>query len=206
MLERKNKSHVCPACLKSYSRYDKIINHCNAKVEEAKEKAHEGKDKAHEGLAAQDFSTFHSTYKDAIGWKVDAKDLRLPSTRAACFELPFVIQHMTFLTPKDDGKKLAILIKIAEESGMKYICPLCPDSFDTPSSLNAHCRYKGDSTHRGLVSTDTSTFLPCYWRAMGCEFDDPPLGLDRKGPRSFHECFKTGYAVKKMEKWSVSLE
>lgn len=188
LLRTSHKNFVCPCCLKSYSRPDKVLEHC------AKEK-----DKAHEQLASDDFSEFHNRYSRAIDWGSDKSNLRLPRSRSDCLNIDTFIYWRMVQTPNDSGKEeYSTLLRIAERSGMIYLCPECFLTFNCMPALKAHCREKEGHTHVAFRSTDPHMFLPSYQRTMGHEIMEPPLGLDRRGPRSFHECFKLPYILEKI--------
>lgn len=196
LLRDSGKEFVCPCCLKSYIRPDKVLEHCRKK---------KMNDEAHKQLASEDFSAFHSSYGNAIDWGSDMSNLRLPSSRGECLKIDTFIRMKTVQTPNDPGKKYDILLLIVERSGMIYLCPGCfgnssptGKAFNSMTEFNAHCWEKDDNTHIAFRSTDPHMFLPSYERAMGRKIREPPLGLDRRGPRSFHECFKLPYILENM--------
>lgn len=188
LLRALGKDFVCPCCLKSYIRPDKVLEHCRKKDDEA-----------HKQLASDDFSAFHSSYGNAIDWGEDKRDLRLPRSRSECLNIDTFIGWTTVRVLSDSGKEkaYATLLQIVQRSAMIYLCPECFLTFDSMST-HAHCRENDDHTHVAFRSTDPHMFLPPYQRAMGREIKEPPLGLDRRGPRTFHECFKLPYILENM--------
>ncbi|KAJ5155652.1 hypothetical protein N7492_008455 [Penicillium capsulatum] len=197
LLSASGKDFVCPCCLKSYIRPDKVLEHCRKKDDEA-----------HKQLASDDFSAFHSSYGNAIDWGADKRGLRLPRSRSDCLNIDTFIDWKTVRVPSDSGKEkaYATLLQIAERSAMIYLCPECFLTFNYMPEFNAHCREKEDHTHVAFRSTDPHMFLPSYHRAMGRVIREPPLGLDRRGPRSFHECFKLPYILENIHPQKLAPE
>ncbi|KAJ5737396.1 uncharacterized protein N7483_002521 [Penicillium malachiteum] len=60
------------------------------------------------------------------------------------------------------------------------------------TNLREHCWEKNDNLHVKLKSTEASDFIGAYDIAMGSMIKDLPLGLNRRGTRSFHKCFEIG--------------
>lgn len=163
-----------------------MLEHCQKKGDEA-----------HQELASDDFSKFHDRYRKLIGWTGVSNDLHLPPSRSDCFALDYFIHMMTINAPFDNSKLYSLLLQIAERSGMEYLCPSCVQPISSKRLLPAHydTNANGNQTHASLASAEAFVFIPAYQRVMGHQIEDLPLGFDRKGPRSFHECFKSRFVL-----------
>jgi hypothetical protein len=188
MFKEAGKKYACPACPRSYAKFDLLTDHLKRAKEE----------KGHQDLMDEKQSTFYSSYQKSIGREPADEELILPSKRAAAFEIGFIVRHRISREPHHIGPKIQTLLKIALASGMRYVCPQCVDKnfqyFSKMTEYRDHCWSMGDKDHLDLQSTDSATFLPSYFKAMRRQdIKNPPLGLNRKGRRSFHECLKIDY-------------
>jgi hypothetical protein len=188
MFKKAGKKYVCPGCLCSYVRFDLLTDHLKRAKEE----------EGHKGLMDEKQSTFNSSYQKSIGREPVDEGLILPSKRAAAFEIDFIVRQRISREPHHIGPKSQTLLEIALASGMRYVCPQCVDKdfqyFYNMTEYRNHCWSMGDKGHLDLQSTDSATFLPPYFKAMRRQdIRNPPLGLNRKGRRSFHECLKIDY-------------
>ncbi|KAJ5249420.1 hypothetical protein N7524_011736 [Penicillium chrysogenum] len=183
IFKKANKKYVCPGCLTSFTRFDPLSDHLERDI-----------GGNHDGLKEKEQSTFYCSYRKLIGWQDEDKKLVLPLDRADAFKIDFFSQHRS-------GSRIQCLVKIAMESGMKYVCPQCLgedfEYFNTVADLRDHCWKKVDATHMGLISTEEGNFFPSYLKAMnrgkGEGLKDPLAGRPRRGPRSYHDYLKIDY-------------
>lgn len=179
-----DKHLACPFCLVCRSRYDNMKDHCEK----------EG-DEIHKGLVSKAFPTFHHAYSRAIAWEGSESQLRLPSSRARCFDITTVIE---FKRQGGEIRELDLLIQAAEKSAVRYICPYDLGTFSDMPSLRGHWYSNPGEDHQKLASQAISVFTGSYEAAMGCEIKDLPLGLNRPGTPSPHKCFEIAFVMKKI--------
>lgn len=187
----RKKHSACPICLACRYRYDKIKAHCEAEFEDGS--------KLHGQIIDPAFATFEKGYREAIDY--DPKDnLCLPSARSACFDLDTVIDFKSSKIGGNPEIKFDLLLEAAEKSAMKYICPLDFHTFNSMKLLRRHWS-KGtsqDIEHGRFASQSITVFVQSFTRAMGREFAKLPLGLDKRGIHSPHECFEISFVMREM--------
>ncbi|KAJ5976516.1 hypothetical protein N7481_010223 [Penicillium waksmanii] len=198
MLKQPDKSFVCPACFKSYSRMSDLRNHLK-QLKDAED---------HRGLSEREESEFRRSYAKIIGWKPTDKEaeLELPRERFAAFTRDVVVEKIASQTKDLLQSKIQIYLQIALSSGMAHVCPECVDQdlryFNKMVDFDAHCWERNDQTHMGLLSKTPADFLPAYLQAMGLpHIEDLPPGSDKPGRWTNERYLKTAYVFQTKKRY-----
>jgi hypothetical protein len=198
MLKKANKSYVCPACFKSYSRMSDLSNHL---------KQLKGTED-HKGLSDREESEFRRSYGRIIGWKPTDKELELelPRERFAAFTRDVIVEMIASQTDNILESKIQIYLRIALSSGMAHVCPECVDQdlgyFNKLADFDIHRWEMNDQTHMGLSSKTPADFLSAYLKAMGLpQIEELPPGSGKPGRWTNRRYLKTDYVFKTKKRY-----
>ncbi|KAJ5216862.1 hypothetical protein N7468_009870 [Penicillium chermesinum] len=191
LFAHRNRTSVCPACLKCLSRPDKVKEHCDGEVKKG--------DANHAGLLFRSPS-FETSYREAIGYS-DEAPLVPPESWTACTAIDTIIEYKSSIHAVSPASKLEILFQIAENSAMSYICPLHLTTHDSFQTLRQHWNPDSGGTSHGKLAAEPSyDFKIAYEEAMGITIPEAYLPLDPSipGRKSTSPYFEIEYVIRRM--------